>query len=65
MTPRSGPLAVRISEPTQGLFYWSVTQLSDQEHAGDVCIDASDHPYPTREAAHCAGAACLEVRKSD
>jgi hypothetical protein len=64
LTPRSGPLSVSVNEPSEGLFYWSVTQLSDKEHSGDLCIDASDHPYPTHEAARSAGAACLKVRKT-
>ena len=65
MKARSGPLSVRVSEPSIGLFYWSVTQASDQEHSADLCMDASDHPYPTHEAAQSAGAACLKVRKTE
>lgn len=59
-----GPLAVRVKEPTLGLFYWTVTQLSAEEHSGDVRLEASDHPYPTHEAALRAGAACLRALKS-
>ena len=64
MTDCSGLLSVRVNEPSEGLFYWSVTQLSDQDHSADLCIDASDHPYPTHEAALSAGAACLKLRKT-
>ena len=57
----SGPLSVRVKEPSDGLFYWVVTQLSPEEHMADLAIDASDHPYPTHEAAMRAGAACLKA----
>jgi hypothetical protein len=60
-----GPLAVKVQEPTAGLFYWVVTQLSAEEHQADRRIDASDHPYPTHEAALNAGAACLRAFKSE
>ena len=60
----NGPLAVRIKEPSDGLFYWVVTQLAGREHEPDLRIDASDHPYPTHEAALTAGYACLSAIKS-
>lgn len=60
----SQPLSVRVKEPSAGLFYWVVTQLSDQEHMADRRIDSSDHPYPTHEAAMLAGAACLKAIKT-
>ena len=59
-----GPLAVRVKEPSAGLFYWVVTQLSAQEHMADLRIEGSDHPYPTHEAALQAGAACLKALKT-
>ena len=60
-----GPLAVRVKEPSVGLFYWVVTQLSAEEHTADLRIDGSDHPYPTHEAALLAGAACLKALKAN
>ncbi|WP_431097504.1 hypothetical protein [Polaromonas aquatica] len=60
-----GPLAVRVKEPSAGLFYWVVTQLSAEEHTADLRIDGSDHPYPTHEAALQAGAACLKALRTD
>jgi hypothetical protein len=60
----SQPLLVRVKEPTAGLFYWVVTQLAEKEDFPDVRVDASDHPYPTHEAAMLAGAACLKAIKS-
>jgi hypothetical protein len=57
----SQPLLVRVKEPTAGLFYWVVTQLAEKEDVPDVRVDASDHPYPTHEAAMLAGAACLKA----
>jgi hypothetical protein len=57
----SQPLLVRVKEPTAGLFYWVVTQLAEKEDIPDVRVDASDHPYPTHEAAMLAGAACLKA----
>ena len=57
----SQPMLVRVKEPTVGLFYWVVTQLAEKEDIPDVCVDASDHPYPTHEAAMLAGAACLKA----
>jgi hypothetical protein len=60
----SQPLLVRVKEPTAGLFYWVVTQLAEKEDIPDVRVDASDHPYPTHEAAMLAGAACLKAIKS-
>ena len=60
----SGPLALRVKEPSSGLFYWVVTQLAGREHEPDLKIDASDHPYPTHEAALSAGHACLNAIKS-
>lgn len=59
-----GPLAVRVNEPSIGLFYWVVTRLSADEHTADLRVEASDHPYPTHEAAMSAGAACLKALKS-
>lgn len=55
------PLTVRVKEPSPGLFFWIVTQPSAQEHSVDVCIDTSDHPYPSYEAAMCVGMACLKA----
>jgi hypothetical protein len=60
----SQPLSVRVKEPTVGLFYWVVTQLAEKEDVPDVRVDASDHPYPTHEAAMLAGSACLKAIKS-
>lgn len=60
----SQPLLVRVKEPTAGLFYWVVTQLAEKENIPDTRVDASDHPYPTHEAAMLAGAACLKAIKS-
>lgn len=57
----SQPLLVRVKEPTAGLFYWVVTQLAEKDDIPDVRVDASDHPYPTHEAAMLAGAACLKA----
>ncbi len=57
----SQPLLVRVKEPTAGLFYWVVTQLAEKEDIPDVRVDASDHPYPTHEAAMLAGSACLKA----
>ena len=45
----------------RGFFFWIVTQLSAQEQAGEVRIDASDHPYPSHEAAMRMGTACLSA----
>jgi hypothetical protein len=59
-----GPLAVRVKEPSVGLFYWVVMRLSADEHTADQRVEASDHPYPTHEAAMDAGAACLKALKS-
>jgi hypothetical protein len=59
----SQPLLVRVKEPTAGLFYWVVTQLAAKEDIPDVRVDASDHPYPTHEAALLAGTACLKAIK--
>lgn len=64
-TPFAGPLAVKVQEPTAGLFYWVVTQLSAEEHTADTRLGASDHPYPTHEAAWMAGVACLKALKYD
>lgn len=60
----TGPLAVRVKEPSPGLFFWFVTQLAAQEHMADVCIDASDHPYPSHEAAMRMGMACLKAHQA-
>lgn len=59
----TGPLTLRVKEPSLGLFYWVVTQLSLDERKADRRIDASDHPYPTHEAALQAGSACLKALK--
>lgn len=59
-----GPLAVRVKEPSIGLFYWVVTRLSADEYTADQKVEASDHPYPTHEAAMDAGSACLKALKS-
>lgn len=59
-----GPLAVRVKEPSAGLFYWVVTQLSADERMADLRIEGSDHPYPTHESALLAGAACLKAFKA-
>jgi hypothetical protein len=58
------PLALRVKEPSTGLFYWVVTELAGREHEPDVSIDSSDHPYPTHESALMAGNACLNAIKS-
>jgi hypothetical protein len=60
----SRPLSVRVKEPSIGLFYWVVTALADRENDPDMKVDASDHPYPTHEAAWQAGYACLNAIKS-
>jgi glycerate-2-kinase len=60
----SQPLLVRVKEPVAGLFYWVVTQMAEKEDIPDVRVDASDHPYPTHEAAMLAGSACLKAIKS-
>ena len=60
----SQPLLVRVKEPTEGLFYWVVSQRAEKEDTPDVRVDASDHPYPTHEAAMLAGAACLKAIKT-
>lgn len=60
----SGALNLRVEESSPGLFCWIVTQLSAQGQAGEVCIDTSDHPYPTREAAMSVGTACLKAYKA-
>ena len=64
MSGLARPLAVRVKEPTMGLFYWVVTELASREHEADRRVDASDHPYPTHEAALLAGHACLKVIRS-
>ena len=51
MPTAPGPLAVRVKEPSIGLFYWVVTRLSADEHTAD-------------QAAMDAGAACLKALKS-
>ena len=60
----SQPVLVRVKEPAAGLFYWVVTQLAEKVDVPDVRVDASDHPYPTHEAAMLAGSACLKALKS-
>jgi hypothetical protein len=60
----SGVLNLRVEESSPGLFCWIVTQLSAQEQAGEVCIDASDHPYPSHEAAMSVGTACLKAYRT-
>lgn len=62
--PVPGPLAVKIKEPSVGLFYWVITRLATQEHAGDAKVEASDHPYPTHESAMQAGVACMKALRS-
>jgi hypothetical protein len=56
-----GPLSVKVREPVEGLFYWVVTQLPAKEYSAGIRINASDHPYPTHEAALRAGQACLKA----
>ena len=56
-----GLLKVRVEESSPGLYFWIVTQLSAQAQTGEVCIDTSDHPYPSREAAMNVGTACLRA----
>lgn len=60
----SGPLRVQVKERSPGLFSWMVTQLPLSEHDVELCIDASDHPYPSHEAAMSVGAACLKAHKA-
>ena len=61
-TPTSfGPLSVRVKEPSPGLFLWVLIQLSAHEHISDVCIDMSDHPYLSHEAAMNMGMACMRA----
>ena len=59
MTGVHRPLALKIREASLGLYYWDLT--STAEGAGDVRINGSDHPYPTREAALQAGLACMKA----
>ena len=67
MTARSGISAsllnVRVEESSPGLFFWIVTQLSTQDQSDEVRIDASDHPYPSHDAAMHMGTACLGAYK--
>lgn len=58
------PLSVRVKEPSAGLFYWVVTALAEREDGADLKVNASDHPYPTHEAAFQAGNACLRAIKT-
>jgi len=58
-----GPLAVRVKEPSVGLFYWVVTQLSTDERGSDVRIEGSDHPYPTHEAMFASKAPTIPIRR--
>ncbi|MDB5886539.1 MAG: hypothetical protein JWR74_2710 [Polaromonas sp.] len=60
----SASLKLRVEESSPGLFFWIVTQLSAQEQAAEVCIDTSDHPYPSHEAAMRVGMACLKAYRS-
>ena len=60
----SSALNVRVEESSPGLFFWIVTQLSGQEQSGEVRIDASDHPYPSHEAAMSVGTACLKAYRA-
>jgi hypothetical protein len=60
----SRALRVRVEESSPGLFFWIVTQLSAQGHAGEVRIDASDHPYPSHESAMRVGTACLKAYRA-
>lgn len=58
-------LNLRVEESSPGLFFWIVTQLSSaQEQAAEVRVDASDHPYPSHEAAMHVGTACLKAYRS-
>ena len=63
-TLSSGALRLRVEESSPGLYFWIVTQLSGQGQAGEVCIDASDHPYPSHDAALRVGTACLKAYRS-
>ncbi|MES2414616.1 MAG: hypothetical protein V4614_12490 [Pseudomonadota bacterium] len=60
-----GPLAVKVREPSLGLFYWIVTRLTPQETDAEMRIESSDHPYPTHESALRAGVACLKALRSE
>lgn len=61
----SSALQVRVEESSPGLFYWIVAQLSTHGLAGEeVRIDASDHPYPSHEAAMRVGTACLKAYRA-
>ena len=61
----SDSLNLRVEESSPGLFFWIVTQLSSaQEQAAEVRVDASDHPYPSHEAALHVGTACLKAYRS-
>jgi hypothetical protein len=65
MTSADLPLTLKVREPSAGLFYWVVTQLTPEEHLADLRLGASDHPYPTHEAALNAGTACLKAFKNE
>lgn len=60
----SDPLRVQVKERSPGLFSWMVTQLPLSEHDVELCIDPSDHPYPSHEAAMSVGAACLKAHQA-
>lgn len=60
----SSALNVRVEESSPGLFFWIVTQLSAHGQASEVCIDASDHPYPSHEAAMSVGTACMKAYRA-
>ena len=60
----SAPLRLRVKEPSPGLFSWMVMQLPPTENGAEVCIDASDHPYPTHDAATSIGMACLKAHRA-
>ncbi|MES2512049.1 MAG: hypothetical protein V4625_19150 [Pseudomonadota bacterium] len=61
----SGPLAVKVREPSAGLFYWIVTRLTPRETDPELRVDSSDHPYPTHEAALRAGVASLKALRTE
>ncbi len=60
----TGPLSLCIKEPSPGLFSWVLTQLHSSELGAEVCIDASDHPYPSHDVAMSMGQACLKAYKA-
>ena len=60
----AGALVLRVEEESPGLYFWTVTQGSPTDRRTHVCIDASDHPYPTHDAALQVGAACLRAYRA-